>query len=70
MLTKSDLQKIKQIVQEVTIPKEEASNFSTKNEINNFSETLAKCKDEIVGEIRDLRVYIVTSFFEKTETSS
>lgn len=70
MLTKSDLQKIRGVINEAIVTKEEAKNLSIKNEVDDFSETINQCKDEIVDEIRELRVYIVTNFFKKAGTSS
>lgn len=77
MLTKSDLQKIKQVTKEVVlevgVTKEEAKNFVTKDELKNvvtgLREDIVKFKDEVVGEIKDLReeVAVVTGYKDTIE---
>ncbi len=67
MLTKSDLQAIKQIVQETAVTKEEAKNFATKDDLIGlargteidelkitFGDNLAKWKDELFTKIDKL----------------
>lgn len=64
MLTKTDLQKIKQVIQEVAVTKEDAKNFATKDDLIGlaksseldelkitFVDNLAKWKDELFTKI-------------------
>lgn len=65
MLTKIDLQKIKQAIKEVVVTKDEAKSLVTKNDLKNFAtkDDLKPIKQDITQIRKDIST--ITDFFDK-----